>query len=98
MLEPPTAPSSSSSPAQVLEAVAALQGLQVCGLMTIPPQDGTPRRWFAALRALRDRLADETGLALKELSMGMSGDYEEAVHEGATLIRVGTAIFGPRDV
>jgi uncharacterized pyridoxal phosphate-containing UPF0001 family protein len=58
--------------------------------MCIPPAEGDPRPHFAALRGLRDRL----GLA--ELSMGMSGDYPAAIEEGATLVRVGTAIFGER--
>lgn len=71
---------------RVLREVAALRGL-----MCIPPDDGAPRRWFAALRALRDELD-----AGPELSMGMSGDFKDAVAEGATIVRVGTAIFGPR--
>jgi PLP dependent protein len=65
-------------------------GLRVEGLMTIPPQDGDPRRWFAALRELG---AD---LELRHLSMGMTDDYEVAVEEGATMVRVGRALFGPR--
>ena len=54
------------------------------------------RATFAHLRELRDRLADRLGRALPELSMGMSGDAEAAVAEGATMVRIGTAIFGPR--
>jgi PLP dependent protein len=65
-------------------------GLRVEGLMTIPPQDDDPRRWFAALRDLG---AD---LELRHLSMGMTDDYEVAVEEGATIVRVGRALFGPR--
>jgi PLP dependent protein len=65
-------------------------GLRVEGLMTIPPQDDDPRRWFAALRNLA---AD---LELRQLSMGMTDDYEVAVEEGATMVRVGRALFGPR--
>lgn len=66
-------------------------GLEVQGLMTIGPTDGsTPGPAFARLRELRDRLG------LEELSMGMSGDLELAVAEGSTMIRVGTALFGPR--
>lgn len=65
-------------------------GLRVEGLMTIPPQDDDPRRWFAALRDLG---AD---LDLRHLSMGMTDDYEVAVEEGATMVRVGRALFGPR--
>ena len=80
--------------ARVLDAAAAFGHLRVRGLMTIPPI-GTPeesRPWFSALRKLGERL----GLA--ELSMGMSNDFEVAIEEGATMVRVGTAIFGPRTV
>jgi PLP dependent protein len=68
----------------------ALPALDVAGLTAIPPPEDAPRPHFAALRAMRDRL----GLA--ELSMGMSGDYPIAIEEGATIVRVGTAIFGAR--
>jgi pyridoxal phosphate enzyme (YggS family) len=80
------------APADVPALVAALddRGLLVRGLMTVPPDDGEPRRWFAALRELGTRSA------LPELSMGMSGDYEVAVEEGATMVRVGRALFGAR--
>jgi len=69
--------------------------------MLIPPLDadaGQTRRHFAALRALRDREAavSRPRVDLRELSMGMSGDFVEAIAEGATLVRVGTAIFGAR--
>ena len=74
----------------LVEAVRALPGLELRGLMCIPPAEGDPRLHFRTLRALRDRL----GLA--DLSMGMSGDYPAAIEEGATLVRVGTAIFGER--
>jgi pyridoxal phosphate enzyme (YggS family) len=76
-----------------------LQGIQVEGLMTIPPFDSDPensRRYFSRLRELGDKCEKENGLSLHELSMGMSHDFEVAVEEGATLVRVGTAIFGPR--
>ena len=66
------------------------QGLVVAGLMTVPPADDDARRWFSALRELGSRL----GLA--ELSMGMTGDFEVAVEEGATMVRVGRALFGER--
>jgi len=69
---------------------------EVRGLMCIPPPDDEPRRWFAALRELRDRLRSATGLPLNDLSMGMSGDFEDAILEGATWVRVGTALFGER--
>jgi pyridoxal phosphate enzyme (YggS family) len=71
-------------------AVRAMPQLQLSGLMTIPPADGEPRRWFAALRALRD------AAGVEHLSMGMSEDFEAAIEEGATIIRVGRAIFGSR--
>jgi pyridoxal phosphate enzyme (YggS family) len=65
-------------------------GLRVDGLMTVHPQHGEPRRWFAALRDLAARLE------LPELSMGMTDDFEVAVEEGATIVRVGRALFGER--
>jgi len=71
----------------------------VDGLMTIGrpvEQPGEARRDFAALRELRDRCERSLGLQLPELSMGMSGDFEVAIEEGATLVRVGTALFGTR--
>ena len=73
--------------------------LRVLGLMTMPPwfpDPETARPYFRALRELRDRLRDLSGLPLPELSMGMSDDFPVAVEEGATLVRVGTAIFGGR--
>jgi pyridoxal phosphate enzyme (YggS family) len=69
------------------------------GLMTIPPPSAraeTARKHFIQLRMLRDRLAATTGLALSELSMGMTEDFEVAIEEGATMVRVGRAIFGER--
>jgi hypothetical protein len=66
------------------------QDLDVVGLMTVAPQAGDPRGWFAALRELG------APLGLAELSMGMSGDFEAAIEEGATMVRVGRAIFGAR--
>jgi pyridoxal phosphate enzyme (YggS family) len=65
-------------------------GLAVTGLMTLHPQHGDPRRWFATLRELGERLA------LPELSMGMSDDFDIAVEEGATMVRVGRFLFGER--
>ncbi len=65
-------------------------GLEVEGLMTVPPQHDDPRPYFASLHDLAARLGVGT------LSMGMSGDYEAAIAEGATLVRVGTAVFGAR--
>ncbi len=78
------------------EAIAACRSIPVVGLMTIAGYGTTndeARPTFAALRELRDRLRAATGLLLPELSMGMSGDYEAAIDEGATLIRVGSALF-----
>lgn len=70
--------------------------VDIAGLMTIPPPGGDARRHFAAMRALRDRLAASTGLALSELSMGMTEDFEVAIEEGATIVRIGRAVFGER--
>jgi PLP dependent protein len=78
-----------------LEDLGDAPGLRIRGLMTIPPPDQAARPYFARLRELRDRLRP-THQALGELSMGMSADYEEAVEEGATMVRIGTAIFGSR--
>ena len=79
--------------------VSALDHLELRGLMAMA-RFGDPeaelRRTFAALRELRDAAATACGLPLPELSMGMSGDFEAAIQEGATLVRVGTAIFGAR--
>ena len=83
----------------LLEAAQACAGLKVEGLMTIAPLSAdraVARRCFATLRELRDALARRSGLPLPVLSMGMSGDLEEAVAEGSTQIRVGTALFGAR--
>jgi len=84
----------------VLEASSALLNVDVVGLMTIPPFTADPeesRPYFCRLRELRDGWATASGFALTELSMGMSGDFEIAIEEGATCIRVGSALFGPRD-
>lgn len=80
--------------------VAQMSGIDLQGMMTMAPHGGdemTLRKVFASLRELNDKARTETGLALPELSMGMSGDFEEAIREGATLVRVGGAIFGPRN-
>ena len=85
--------------AELLEHVRGCDRLVVRGLMAIPPWYDDPevsRPWFRQLRELRDRLEGETGHPLPELSMGMSHDFEIAIAEGATMVRVGTAIFGPR--
>ena len=83
----------------LLEAAARLPHVAIDGLMVIPPFLSDPeevRPFFRRLRLLRDQLAAE-GFSLAELSMGMTHDYEVAIEEGATLVRIGTAIFGPRD-
>jgi len=77
-------------------AVEAMPGLRLRGLMGMgpwPPCEATARKAFAALRALAGSLR-ERGCEATELSMGMSGDYESAIEEGATIVRIGTAIFG----
>ncbi|MCL6431676.1 MAG: alanine racemase, partial [Anaerolineae bacterium] len=83
-----------------IEAILSLPHLNVRGLMTVAPLATDPeavRPVFRRLRELRDALASRwPGHALPELSMGMSDDYEVAVEEGATMIRLGRAIFGPR--
>jgi len=75
--------------AQLAQRVGAIPSLQLSGLMTIPPV-GDPRVFFREMRAMRD------DLGLTELSMGMTDDFETAIEEGATIIRVGRAIFGSR--
>ncbi|MBN2712995.1 MAG: YggS family pyridoxal phosphate-dependent enzyme [Planctomycetes bacterium] len=77
-------------------AVLALTGLEVRGLMTMAPFSDNPedaRPYFRRLREMRDRLSASLGKELPGLSMGMSGDFEVAIEEGATLVRVGTALF-----
>ena len=81
----------------LLRAVESAERLELGGLMTIPPFElkvEQTRRYFRELRRLRDRLGGPE--RLPHLSMGMSQDFEAAIEEGATLVRVGTAIFGPR--
>ena len=83
------------------EHVAGMREFDLAGLMCLPPffQDGAlARPYFALLRELCEHLRIRLGLALPELSMGMSGDFVEAVAEGATSLRIGTDIFGPRPV
>jgi len=75
-----------------------LHHLSLEGLMTMPPYFDSPemsRPYYIALRELKERIVNE-GIPVKELSMGMSNDFETAIEEGATYVRVGTAIFGPR--
>lgn len=85
--------------AALCRQVAALPRLRLRGLMAIPEPDPSPdrqRQRFAQLRQLRDTINRECGLAMDTLSMGMSADMEAAIAEGATIVRVGTAIFGGR--
>src|SRR5881397_1182893 len=82
-----------------MESLLALPRLSILGLMTIPPLAEEPeasRKYFVQLRKLRDRLQTEFRVDLAQLSMGMTQDFPIAVEEGATLVRVGTAIFGKR--
>ena len=81
------------------EDLMKLDRLEIVGLMSVPPPVDDPeksRPWFAALRELRDQLASETQTPLPYLSMGMSGDYTVAIEEGATHVRIGSAVFGTR--
>jgi pyridoxal phosphate enzyme (YggS family) len=85
---------------ELARRVAQLPNLTLRGLMAIPEPSENPdtvRARFAELRGLRDRIAAECGLRLDTLSMGMSHDLEAAIAEGATVVRVGTAIFGTRE-
>lgn len=85
--------------ADTAAAMAELRAARVIGLMTIARNGADAeeaRATFGALRGLRDRLQEATGVALPELSMGMSADAEAAAAEGATLVRIGTALFGSR--
>ena len=86
----------------LLKDISRLENLSVKGLMTMPPYFNAPekvRPYFTALRGLRDRLEKQSllNVSLDELSMGMTGDFEVAIQEGATLVRIGTAIFGKRE-
>ncbi len=82
------------------EKIAELPQLQLAGLMCIPPfleETEQVRPYFRRLRELRDDLEKKIGLGLATLSMGMSHDFEVAIEEGATEVRVGTALFGTRE-
>ncbi len=76
-------------------------GITLRGLMTMPPYFDDPeksRPYFRILREIRDEAERKCSISLPELSMGMSGDYQVAIEEGATIVRIGTAIFGPREL
>lgn len=84
-----------------IKKIAKLEGVKVCGLMTIPPFNSNPensRSYYVRLRELRDTCSNLNipRINLNELSMGMSNDYEVAIEEGATMVRVGTGLFGSR--
>ena len=85
----------------LVKAIAGLKNISVRGLMTIPPYFNAPekvRPFFTALRELRERIREEkiANIRMDDLSMGMTGDFEAAIEEGATIVRIGTAIFGER--
>lgn len=87
---------------EILLEAPRLEGIRIQGLMTVPPYTEDPegaRRYFRSLRELRDQIAARkpAGVSMDELSMGMSHDFEVAVEEGSTCVRVGTAIFGSRN-
>ena len=87
---------------ELVGEISRLENVALKGLMTMPPYFNAPekvRPFFKALRELRDRMRETAAanVSLDELSMGMTGDFESAVEEGATLVRIGTAIFGERD-
>jgi len=82
-----------------LDEILAFENLNWQGLMCIPPQVTEPeeaRPWFRQVRELQEELEERSGRKFPGLSMGMSGDFEVAIEEGATIVRVGSAIFGPR--
>ena len=86
---------------RLIEDVSHFENLSIQGLMTMPPYFYEPERvrpFFIELRKLRDRIKNATipNVVMDELSMGMTGDFEAAIQEGATLVRIGTAIFGER--
>jgi hypothetical protein len=85
----------------LISEISQLENLSIRGLMTMPPYFYQPEKvkpFFAALRELRDQVKERslTHVSMEELSMGMTGDFEVAIEEGATLVRIGTAIFGER--
>ena len=86
---------------RLISEISELENLSIRGLMTMPPYFYQPEKvkpFFAALRKLRDQVKERslTNVSMEELSMGMTGDFEVAIEEGATLVRIGTAIFGER--
>ena len=97
--EPTKSGVTAAAAGKLLRCALQCPNLSCQGLMTMAPfaaAEPELRDLFGGLRRLRDRLQDEAGIALRELSMGMSSDFRVAIREGATLVRIGTAIFGPR--
>lgn len=98
--EPSKSGSDIENAANLIKDIVRLENLSVKGLMAMPPFFNNPdkaRPYFIALRSLRDQIQKTlSGVALDELSMGMTGDFEVAIEEGATFVRIGTAIFGER--
>jgi PLP dependent protein len=98
--EPSKSGSDMENAANLIKDIERLENLSVKGLMAMPPFFNNPekaRPYFIALRNLRDQIQKTLpGVALDELSMGMTGDFEVAIEEGATFVRIGTAIFGER--
>ena len=86
----------SESLEDLVSEIMQLSNIQVCGLMSIPPFHEPARPYFSELRNLRDTLQENLSIDLPYLSMGMSGDFVDAILEGSTHIRVGTSIFGQR--
>ena len=87
---------------EIIREISRLENVAIKGLMTMPPFFNAPERvrpFFKALRELRDRIKKKNmpNVSMDELSMGMTGDFEVAIQEGATLVRIGTAIFGKRN-
>ena len=87
---------------EVIELIIAKPNLELVGLMTVPPHSVDPensRQYFQQLRSLRDSIIKYTSIQIEQvgLSMGMTNDFEVAIEEGATLVRLGSAIWGPRE-
>ena len=100
--EPSKSGVSVSETIQLIQGISCLENLMIKGLMAMPPFFDDPERarpCFSALRQLRDQIMDQhiPNVSMNELSMGMTGDFEVAIEEGATLVRIGTAIFGERE-
>ncbi len=100
-LEPSKSGISPDDTVDLVKSISTLGHVRIKGLMTVPPLYNEPDRvapYFRTLRALRDRVIQEniSHVDMSELSMGMTGDFEVAIREGATLVRIGTAIFGQR--